>query len=753
MIVRGKINDLKDFFVPLPQRQGKCVYFYRINGYNDAVGDFIGRYFTEASRCGTVIDGGIPNPDQKNLLYYNEMLGQAFRKDLYFISSSLKNWLPRLTPDQNRTVTQALHDSLMKLEAEGKNENMQKNAYIKFMCWLYYRFEPVVSKIGGSSVPKILYEGSVTKYELMMLSALCGCGCDIVMLGVKGDEAYRKSDPSAMYSDELSLPGLSAFPQGYGIAYIRNASKEKAALSRLYGSTNIKNIGTNTWTEGKKPFEAVLTPAKDRGSGILNCFYLVGGTEDKVSYAAKLYELRMSLLGQGRGIYIVSGSMPVPDNTQIQRIKRVNYTSFEQMISGLTANISYITDRELRALIIKAFTEILRDEKSRDDNLNRLSSTAVYILCWLKEVFPELYKGYKNGDVGCFIFLGNKCTKNEQLFYRFLSLTPTDVLLLDPDLGAPLTIADERLLKTDHEESMAVFEYPTDETGIRVGTAAFHAERELDSILYNDTGLYRNQQYSRASAITLQTMYEEIPILWDQELKYRPNFSTENNMVSLPVIFAKIMGVKDGDIGEYWKSVRQLMTEDTYLIKSAPHFTVPEPSPIRQHIAMFIQNGKLKRREIREDSGYNYGFLREEAQEHILDKIQLMLDGRLIKDQDEGGRIYQILTVALSLNKDIIRLIQKFDFTKKNPKLIYINTGETEISLEDTTVVQLLSLIGFDVIFFVPTGYRCVEKYFTALPFTEHQIGEYMYDLNVPDIAPPRQSQKQSFFSKLFGKK
>lgn len=43
-----------------------------------------------------------------------------------------------------------------------------------------------------------------------------------------------------------------------------------------------------------------------------------------------------------------------------------------------------------------------------------------------------------------------------------------------------------------------------------MGTVAYQAERELDTILYQDTGIYRNQQYQNASVINLKTTYEEI---------------------------------------------------------------------------------------------------------------------------------------------------------------------------------------------------------------------------------------------------
>lgn len=88
----------------------------------------------------------------------------------------------------------------------------------------------------------------------------------------------------------------------------------------------------------------------------------------------------------------------------------------------------------------------------------------------------------------------------------------------------------------------------------------------------------------------------------------------------------------------------------------------------------------------------------------------------------------------MNLDKNILRMIQKFDFTKKNPKLIYIITGETVLSLEDTIYAIYLNQIGFDILFFVPTGYQCIEQHLNHSYVEEHQIGEYIYDLQIPDF-------------------
>ena len=49
---------------------------------------------------------------------------------------------------------------------------MLRNAYIKFMCWLYYKFERIVNQLGQERLPKILYVGSVSNYELLLLGVL-----------------------------------------------------------------------------------------------------------------------------------------------------------------------------------------------------------------------------------------------------------------------------------------------------------------------------------------------------------------------------------------------------------------------------------------------------------------------------------------------------------------------------------------------------------------------------------------------------
>ena len=201
---------------------------------------------------------------------------------------------------------------------------------------------------------------------------------------------------------------------------------------------------------------------------------------------------------------------------------------------------------------------------------------------------------------------------------------------------------------------------------------------------------------------------------------------------------------------DYWVGIKKLLTPEALLIKGASYLRPEDPNPVKAYATGFLKNGKLQRAKIKAHSCYTYGVLREEVQEHILDKLQLMLDRRVVKGIYENGTEYTVIATVLHMNKDILRMLQKFDFTKKNPKIVFINTTEAVLTLEDSILMAFLNLAGFDIVFFVPTGYQCVERYFNSIGMEEHQIGEYVYDLRIPDFDTISNKTRQSWRERLF---
>ena len=308
MLEHKKIQSLGDYFVDLNSRQNKGVYFYRINGYSEEISEFIKKYYDVARRTGVVIEGKIPNPDEKNLAYYGEIMGMNFQMSMEFISTSLKKWLPRMNDFQRQNVSASIYDSLDTMRKAGKTENMLKNAYIKFMCWLYYKFERIVNQLGENNIPKILYEGNVSNYELMLISILSNAGCDVVMLQYQGDQGYLKVDPNSVLSDNLQMSGLQSFPEGFSLKKVREELQNEINNQRLYGTKpNIANC-TNAWIKGKG-LDDIRTSIALRGNDnkfFYNCFCRINGAEDKLTYANELFQFQQEIRNSKRKLVIVN---------------------------------------------------------------------------------------------------------------------------------------------------------------------------------------------------------------------------------------------------------------------------------------------------------------------------------------------------------------------------------------------------------------------------------------------------------------
>lgn len=754
MFQLGRIEKLHDYFSACSRRREQAVFFYRVAGYSGEVAAFLTQYDQAARTNGVVIEGRIPNPDPKQLDYLAEMMGSDFQLDAGFLTQKLTRWLPRLTGAQREAVVTAMMATLQDLQAHGKNENMLRNAYIKYMCWLYYKFERILGRLGGDELPKILYDGTVSSYELQLLVILARAGADIILLERAGDAGYLRCDPTSQYAQLYQAPGLTPFPADFSLRQLREQGRQQAERQKLYGTPAGIAPCTNAWMKAPDGKE-ILTAVRARGDDpklFYNAFVVQYGVEDKLLFPSDMVAFYQQLKREGRKVCLENGRLPPPTPEEIAAVRRRNHQTAEQLAADLAANLQYPNNQQLQTLMRQAFLDVvLEEDKTVGGNLNRLLNKAVYLVAWMRRYQKDLFQNWQAPEVGVFILFGACSGDNEALFLRLLAKLPVDVLVLLPDLNAPCVLKDPALLDLHKEHSLPMTDFPVEPSQMRVRTAAYQAEREMDSILYQNTGLYRAKQHQKAEAVTLQTMYEEIGLLWDQELKYRPGFAAEGDTVTVPVLLEKICGIKDGPILPYWLEIKKLVTPETTLVTKLPWQTGLEANPMKPYATQFLRQGRLQREKIKQHKDYPYGILRPEIQDYLLDKLQVLLDEKLIAGTYQNGTEYTIVSTILGLPKDLLRRIQNFDFTKKNPKLIIISTTEETLSLEDSILVAFLNLVGFDILFFVPTGYQSIEKYFQKPFANEHQLGPYRYDLQVPDFRTLHEGGKSSI-RKLFGR-
>jgi len=750
MLLHQKIKGLEDFFKRQNERKPKGVYFYRINSYDETILEFIRKYYDLAKREGAIIDKNIENPTADNIAYFNEIIGDKYVHGPGFMAEALKKWLPRIKDYQRASIADGIYDTLEVLRRQGKNIDILKNNFIRIMCWLYYNFYNIMERLGNDDVPKIIFWGNVNFSELSTLKILSNAGADIILVQPGGDSKYMTIDPKSEYSIDLGM-GSESFPAGFDLQWLLKQHEEDKSKRLLYSNKANAKANTNTWLSGDLFEDLKNTRRGENTSFFYNMFARINGCDNRNTYVNNLYLLYQDLKKANRSIKVINNKITNPSVDEISKIKRGNYANENQLIMDLKKNINLKSNTFIDVARDAFVDTMIETGKLMNMDLNKMMNKGIYILCWFQRYIPDLLGNTDiHSPAPILIYFGNVETDTESLFLNMVAKLPIDVIIFNPEKkGDKLT--GEKLYEVHFEETLKVNEYPTDGNNLSMGTMAYNAERDLDTMMYSDTGMYRDMQFSKANIIKLSTTYEEINIYWKQEARFRPNFSTVDDIVNIPVMFAKISGVANSDTNTYFQNIKDLLTDTTLIYKNENIYD--RNCTVAAGVPSFFKNGRLDREGIKHSQIYKYDYLRAETQEYILDKLSELLRRKTIAGTGQNGTEYKIITIVLDLPKEILRFIQSFDFTKCPPKLIIVNTTETVISLEDSIIVAFLNLIGFDIVFFIPTGYDNVNKYFNNQIMEEHIIGNYLYDIAIPDFNRLRsvKEKKKSFFSRLFG--
>ena len=747
MYQRIHLDNMEDYFRPSSQRPAKGVYFTRVTVYNEEIQKHIERYLEQTLHLGTCVEGKIENPEGSQLAYYEEIMGMEYKLDERFFREQLEKWMPRIVADTRERIAKGFYEILTGMAQKGKNENMQKNAYIKYMCWLYYKFERVfVKNPGNTDVPKVLYQGYPNEYELTFLYVLSKTGCDVLLICTNGEEGYKKTDAAFVYSERILADGTE-FPKDFSVSQLKKQMVKRQQQSAFPVITTEKVIQTNTWIKGSV-YEDVECPLHQRGTE-KECFYNVFagiyGVEEKNNYDTNLLQWKLRL-EKDTSIYLME-EMQKATYDEIKEIVRKSYENQTALIQHMVSQIVCV-DKKAEAYAKVSFIRVLEQETEKP--LQKLTNYAIELVCIIKRhlsiMFGNAWGTQKEKKL--LLFYGDVKREVDRMFLEIMAGLPMDVVIINPEGKSELNIKSPLFFDKNFQDTMERKKFPTDIRNVQFETVAYQAEQELNQVLYQESGMYRNQQFKKAVPIILSNTYEEIGILWEEEAKYRPNFQAMEDKVIVPVIFSKVSGVLGGNVTEYWQTIAKLYSEEVFVIKEFPYLG-NEQNLWKEHTYQFLTEGKLLKEKVKNHKDYPFGFIRDAMQEYMLDKIQELLDSKVIEGMGRDGTEHLIVATLLNLDKVIIRQIQKYDFTKEVPKVLVIHTKETRASKEDAILLAYLSFVGFDIAIFAPTGYNGVEKYYTKPMMIEHQVGEYKYDLKIPNLKSIKRSS-ESIMGRLF---
>jgi hypothetical protein len=435
------------------------------------------------------------------------------------------------------------------------------------------------------------------------------------------------------------------------------------------------------------------------------------------------------------------------DNQHFQSIQKVLNISQEQKLSinRFTAfldgerllyksNIPAI-HRKIREAMISTLELFTQREKDGLKN-HELRRVLVDVIKWsMNHLNPLLDTVDLQKEMPKFLWYGD-LKRSQPYFLYYLVKLGCDLIIFHPEGKDVLAgFLDEEIFTHHYQNKQQAEPFPKERRN-RQTTVAYRASREIETILNQEgSGLYKPWQLREytPSSITLKTTYDELFILGKEIAMVRPGFEAENGQVKIPSLFAKIQGVSKNR-KEYWERIQNLTEfEHSLLIRQLP-FTWSSSNDFRFHYRNALDRDGLLNPEMMMQAHYwPYSFLPTGLQKGIANAIRRICEKPGLKslpgESMEEVSIY-LFSQAMFTPKEIIQLMEKFDYSQHVPKLIiYNNECRGRLSRSDAALILLLNQFGIDIIVYNPPGHNDIENFLYDSLFDTHWLEDVVFEL------------------------
>ncbi len=365
-----------------------------------------------------------------------------------------------------------------------------------------------------------------------------------------------------------------------------------------------------------------------------------------------------------------------------------------------------------------------------------IKNFCIKLLYWFEKYALQALDSYDfQGHNPKMLFYGD-IKRDEIFFLIFLSRLGFDILYFNPfsDCGFDeIDPGHKYSTRLEFNEKCLVEPFPKAERVVTVETFAFQAERSMETIMVENYNFIKPWQFENyeVKSVTLKTTYEEMLTLWGTEAKSRAGFRVVSNTVYIPNIFAKINGT-DAKLQVYWTNMLKLLKE-----KSEFAIFIDKMPFAKQAVKSFDYrilvntNGLFDKEKVKNCSDYTLAYLKASIQDMILEKANELIQKDFFTFNMDVNIKTKVLATLLNLDKEILRMLHKFDYPFTAPKvLIYHNTAST-FSAEDYITIAFLDSVGFDIAIFTPAGYSSIENGIKRNLFDVHKLEEIVFDLGL----------------------
>ncbi|MCO5387220.1 MAG: YceG family protein [Desulfosporosinus sp.] len=803
----------KDILSPLKERGSQpYVYFYRIVGCNDER-EYLSEIISldeelKLTSNYILFERSVPvSTDSKIIDRARKLFEPVPLKD--FSNGALLNLLDSkgyfsLSSDSqvNRKIKSAfgIIFNLYITNEKVINLSIAVNFGTKILLWFGDYGKQIRKKSPFN--PKVVYWGSPKKHEIYFLILMSLLGCDVLVLNTSLRDKFDNIDKYNEFSMIIKYPNelpIGAFPVQNTLEKVKiNTAPPKLEKKKTEQSTHneldnsflcdpamvVKLMRTETI------FEEILVPLSKRSGyigkpyPILPAYFVryigVPSSLDdwEAEYYNSLYNLDRSLQMSGCYLKLMEGiAAPSAEESDMIPNRLIGYrfqNRFEIIEQILLAKILPQThDELLNNTIGNTFVEIVNlfAEKSKNVNTSIVLNFSLKIISWFNRYLPQLFqKENLNNSAGIegfnfehnpkILFYGHIKVHEIFLLTAFHRLG-CDVLFMhsDEDGDKPFQIFDEEntlthLIRNKHNLPLEPF--PKGERSIRKSTIAYNASKEIEEVIYSEeVGLFKPWQFESyvTQPITLKTTYDELKILWREPSKLRPEFKIQNKKVYVPNLFAKINGVSE-ELNAYWQDLKELSTTpNTRLMENVPFTKINYTKQELYHSNYLLdEQGLLDKLKAVKSSHYKFGYLKAPLQHFLIMKInELFCSGMFLTPVDEKFKLKIIMTI-LTLDDEMLKLIEVFDFPQEIPKIIIYDNKKESFTENDSILLAFFNLIGLDILIFTPTNYRTIEHFIKPSLFDLYQLPQVKYDLVLPALnnIPTALSQKPGLLSRFF---
>lgn len=497
------------------------------------------------------------------------------------------------------------------------------------------------------------------------------------------------------------------------------------------------------------------TPSKS----YLSYFIIYFGVGEENLYNLEIYKTNYNIVNR-KDIVLFTDSIPNPNDFDLIDTLKEGLKTYKNSLEEL--DFAIINNESIDLKLKKALDTVLEHEKNEFANERVKQNFIIKILAWIKDYVGKI--NINKDDAPKVVFYG-EAKKHELLFMTVLHLSGFDVLYLNPSSKTDISILNRENIEIEIVEGKFVEKFVSFEDRVEFGekvergsikkalTVGAEASKKISDELLNETGFIKPWQLQDRliKNLLLSTTVDEISIYWDEPSKLRPGFSFDSNIVEMPVFFTKIDGIYN-DRAEYIEFVDKLkFNRYTNFIEYNGSSSVFAREFIKNAFSLsFLLSSdvKLDKKPILNNHDYTISTLNIKQQIMILEKVEELFEGNMfIEGLTVEDKIRGLYTV-LHMDKQFVRMINEFDYSGVNPKLVIFIGKSYLLSKEICFLIILLSKIGFDIVFLSPGGENTVENIINSKIIDIHRLDAMEYDLKLSDL-----NEDVPLFKKLFGKR